>query len=624
MKISLTLLFCLMLLSSHALADDGIFVRPIENLPEDFYFAADVSSVIALERSGVKFYDADGTEKDLFALLKDAGWNMVRIRIWNDPFDSQGRPYGGGVCNVDIACEIARRAAENELSLMVDFHYSDFWADPGKQFCPKAWEGMNIPQKEDALYQFTLDALTRIRDTGANVKIVQLGNETDAGMAGETSYDALAALINAGGRAVQEIFPNALRAVHFSKPQENFPREIIAFGADFEVYCTSYYPYWHGSLDNLTAVLTQVKEAYGKQVMIAETAYPFTVEDSDFNGNSVPGDGVTMDWPLTIQGQADALRAVAAAACEAGALGISYWEPAWVSVPGGSWEKNSALWEQFGSGWASSFAAEYDPNDAGKYFGGSSWDNQALFDFDHKALPTLKLPLFLRTGATTIRQRTGFKPASITTESLDSLSLPSAVVATYNDGSTNAIPVTWNLSTLEKLEEDYQVSGQTIYGDPVTCQVRLVITNMLSNPGFEDADVSMYAVDNRSGGEVYRSTSINDCKSGKGLFHFYDGDGTVDFTISQTVSHLAPGSYQFSLYIHGGDVKQSDMEIFVLINGEFFASAPMSVTKWQEWQHPTISGIPVTADDEITVGARITCQGSGPWGKLDDWRLTAE
>ncbi|MBQ4073981.1 MAG: glycosyl hydrolase 53 family protein [Clostridia bacterium] len=624
MKAFCVFALCLCLAIPCALADDGIFVKPIEDLPQDFYFAADISSVIALERSGVKFYDADGTQKDLFALLKEGGWNMVRIRIWNDPFDAEGHPYGGGICDVDIACEIAKRAAKNDLSLMVDFHYSDFWADPGKQFAPKAWKNMTLAQKEEALYQFTLDALSRIRATGAQVKMVQMGNETDAGMAGETSYTALAALINAGGKAVKEVYPDALRAVHFSKPQFNFPREIIAFGAEFDVYCTSYYPYWHGSLENLISVLTQVQKTYGKQVMIAETAYPFTMDDSDFNGNSVPGDGVTMDWPLTVQGQADALRAVTAAAKEAGALGVAYWEPAWLSVPGGSWEDNAILWEKYGSGWASSYAGSYDPNDAGKYYGGSSWDNQALFGFDHRALPTLSMPRFLRTGAATVKQRTGFRPCSITTESLDDLRLPAAIVALYNDGSTNAMPVIWDTATLEKLEDDYQVSGKTIYGDPVTCQIRLLITNCLQNPGFESEDIAMYTIENRSGGEVYRSTSINDCKSGKGLFHFYDGDGSVDFTIAQSVSNLASGLYQFSLYIHGGDVNASDMEIFVLINGEKYASAPMSVTKWQEWQHPTISSIPVNEGDIITVGARITCQGKGPWGKLDDWKLIKE
>ncbi|MBE5786695.1 MAG: arabinogalactan endo-1,4-beta-galactosidase [Clostridiales bacterium] len=624
MKSICVFLLCLMLLAFPALADDGIFVKPIDDLPPDFLFAADISSVIALERSGVKFYDASGKEQDLFALLKESGWNMVRIRIWNDPFDAEGHPYGGGVCDVEVACEIAKRAAEQDLALMVDFHYSDFWADPGKQFAPKAWKNMTLAQKEEALYQFTLDALTRIKATGADVKIVQMGNETDAGMAGETSYTALAALINAGGKAVKEVYPSALRAVHFSKPQFNFPREIIAFGAEFDVYCTSYYPYWHGSLDNLVSVLTQVQKTYGKQVMIAETAYPFTMDDSDFNGNSVPGDGVTMPWPITVQGQADALRAVAAAAKEAGALGIAYWEPAWLSVPGNTWAENAALWETYGSGWASSYAAAYDPNDAGKYYGGSSWDNQALFGFDHKALPTLSMPTYLRTGAKTRLERTGYEEIIVRCPSLDTLVLPDTIQAHYNDGSVQSISVTWDQATLSKLEEDYHISGLTADGDAVNCRIELLVENCLVNPGFEDADVSMYSLENRSGGEVYRSTSINDCKSGNGLFHFYDGDGSVDFTITQTLNGLFPGTYQFSLYIHGGDVNKSDMEIFVLINGEEFAAAPMSVTKWKEWQHPCIQGIPVQAGDEITVGARITCQGKGPWGKLDDWELIME
>ena len=139
----LALLFGLSLLpacsASAESAVSSLYVKKVENLPEDFLFGMDVSSVIAEENSGVKYYDFDGNETDLFRLLADNGINCVRVRVWNDPRDEQGRGFGGGNCDIGVAEEIGKRAAACGLKLLVDFHYSDFWADPGKQMVPRAW-----------------------------------------------------------------------------------------------------------------------------------------------------------------------------------------------------------------------------------------------------------------------------------------------------------------------------------------------------------------------------------------------------------------------------------------------------------------------------------------------------
>ena len=131
--------------------EDGLFVRKVENLPEGFFLGMDVSSVLAEEASGVKYYDAEGIERDLFQLLAENGVNLIRVRVWNDPFDSQGRGYGGGNCDIETAIAIGRRAAQYGMKLIVDFHYSDFWADPSKQMVPKAWKGMKISEKASAV-----------------------------------------------------------------------------------------------------------------------------------------------------------------------------------------------------------------------------------------------------------------------------------------------------------------------------------------------------------------------------------------------------------------------------------------------------------------------------------------
>ena len=127
-----------------------LYVKKVENLPDDFIMGMDASSVIAEEQSGVKYYDFDGNEQDVFKTLAENGVNTIRVRVWNDPYDEEGRGFGGGNNDIDKAVEIGKRAAAVGMQLLVDFHLSDFWADPGKQFCPRAWEGMEIEEKSEA------------------------------------------------------------------------------------------------------------------------------------------------------------------------------------------------------------------------------------------------------------------------------------------------------------------------------------------------------------------------------------------------------------------------------------------------------------------------------------------
>ncbi|MFH1881056.1 MAG: glycosyl hydrolase 53 family protein, partial [Bacillota bacterium] len=532
--------------------------------------------------------------------------------------------YGGGVCDILTACEIGRRAAAAGLSLIVDFHYSDFWADPGKQMSPKAWAGMAVDEKAGALYAYTCESLRAILDAGADIAMVQVGNETDSAMAGVTNWNDMAALMKAGSRAVRETAPDALVALHFSKPDARYARLLWARGVDYDVYAVSYYPFWHGTLENLETVLSSVAAEYGKKTFVAETSYIYTEANGDQQPNSVPATGAAQNYAATVQGQANAMRAVTQAAVNGGAFGISYWEPAWLPVPGDTLAAQSALWEAYGSGWASSYAADYDPNDAGLYYGGTSWDNQALFDFAGHPLPTLFFPLFCYTGSTAERAVDSFQNAAALGFAGDPILMPDTVDAVFNDGTTEAVAVSWDAAQVALAEAGgvgvYLIDG-VVDGTAVQCVLTVTADNYLRNPGFEDADMTMWKVENIGGvtDQVYRAESINDIKSGKGLFHFYDPEA-VEFRVEQTVTGLLDGNYNFSLYIHGGDAKEQEMYIYVILNGETFATAPMSVTKWQEWQHPAIENIPVTGGT-VTVGAYVKASGSGPWGKLDDWML---
>lgn len=182
-----------------------IFVEKIDGISDDFIRGVDISSVISLENSGVVFYNEEGEPQDIFQTLRDSGVNYIRVRIWNNPFDENGNGYGGGNCDTETAVLIGQRAAEYGLKLLVNYHYSDFWADPAKQKAPKEWEMMTLEEKEQAIYSFTKESLTEIIDAGADVGMVQIGNETNNGMAGETKKSSIAKLMFQASKAIREV-----------------------------------------------------------------------------------------------------------------------------------------------------------------------------------------------------------------------------------------------------------------------------------------------------------------------------------------------------------------------------------------------------------------------------------
>ncbi len=388
------------------LEGNPLYVGKVENLPDDFIMGVDASSVIAEEQSGVIYRGFDGTEQDVFKTLAENGVTHIRVRVWVDPYDENGNGYGGGNNDADKAAEIGARAAKYGLRLIVDFHYSDFWADPGKQMVPKAWKDMDIGEKAEAAYDFTVDTLKKIKKAGGVVGMVQVGNETNGVLCGETSWDGVCAIMSAGSRAVRKVCPEALVAVHFANPEHSgtyseYARQLNAHEVDYDVFGSSYYPFWHGTLENLTRVLSTVANTYDKKVMVLETSYAYTPDDTDFNGNTVSDSatGLTKNYPYSVQGQANALRDVIEAAAKAtNCIGVCYWEGTWITVGGASRAENKAKWEKYGSGWASSYSAGYDPNDAGKYYGGCAVDNQALFGPNGVPLPSLQVFNLVRYG----------------------------------------------------------------------------------------------------------------------------------------------------------------------------------------------------------------------------------
>lgn len=618
-------------IAAPAAAEEGpveadIVVQKVEDLPTDFINGVDVSSVLSLEESGVVFRDSDGRPADLFEVLADHGLTDVRVRVWNDPRDAAGNGYGGGDVDVARAVEIGERATDAGLGVLVDFHYSDFWADPAKQQAPKAWAGLGIDAKAAAVEDFTTAALEDFAAADVDVRMVQVGNETNNSVAGVTGWSDMGRIFSAGSAAVREVYPDALVAVHFTNPETagryaGYAQNLAAQGVDYDVFASSYYPFWHGSLGNLTSVLSQVATTYGKKVMVAETSWARTLEDADGHGNVIDLASEATQYPVSVQGQATAVRDVMQAVVDVGdaGIGVFYWEPAWLPVgPPSQLEANKVLWERDGSGWASSFAGEYDPHDAGQWFGGSAWDNQSLFGADGTPLPSLDVFRLARTGAVAPRAVTAVENPSVSLAAGAPVVLPETVRVSYNDGSTEQQGVRWDdISQWISGPGVYEVPGITDGGLETTATVTVLAVNHLLDPGFEAADGSAWS----RTGSALTVGSTSDPRSGARSAHFYSATA-YSFSLSQRVTGLDAGDYVASAALQGdGEDAASDVRITVTSSAGGSQSRPFAMNGWQQWSTPTTDAVAVPAGGSATVTITASLPAAA-WGSIDDVVLT--
>ena len=367
----------------------------------DFIKGMDVSTLIEQEQCGAKYYNP-GKEGDLLTILKEYDVNSVRLRLWNDPYGNNGEPYGAGTNDLEKTIQMAKRAKALGMSFLLDIHYSDFWADPGKQIPPKAWRGMSETQLEKAVYDFTLDTMKRLGEEGVAPDLVQVGNELTNGLLwptgrkhgkGEPGYeeafDAIAAYINAGIRGVRAVDGDIPIMLHLDNGGLNaMYREwfdhFMERGEEFQIIGFSYYPFWHGTLEELEFNMKDMAERYHKEIIVAEVSMGFSVEDygryenlsSDLRKGMATRPELLekLPYPMTPEGQSAFMQDIMGRIASVnGGRGFYYWEPGWIPVPGCGWATAEAL----------VYTGEQGP-------GGNEWANQALFDYDGNALPALE------------------------------------------------------------------------------------------------------------------------------------------------------------------------------------------------------------------------------------------
>lgn len=339
-----------------------------------FYFGADLSYVNHIVDKGGVYKENDIT-KNPYEIFEEHGTNLVRLRLWHTPtwtkeaYDPEGTQLYNDLYDVEKSIQLAKAQG---MEVLLDFHYSDTWADPGNQKIPAAWQEIKeLSVLEDSVYNYTHKVLSYLNGKGLMPELVQIGNETNCGMlytdaptgfpAGNGCDDKwvnLRAIVKRGIAAVNDVSSETKIILHIADPKNVvWWLDNLTSGTtiDYDIIGISYYPIWHTTvtLPNLSNSISSFKAKYGKDVMVVETAYPWTTEGDDSYNNIFGSQIHLTGYPFSKQGQEDLLTMITQEVIDGGGIGVIYWEPAWIT---------SQMKDLWGTG--------------------SSWENCTFFDFD--------------------------------------------------------------------------------------------------------------------------------------------------------------------------------------------------------------------------------------------------
>ena len=539
-------------------------IEKVEGLSEDFCMGADVSSAQALIDAGVRYVNIDGQEQDLYELMADAGLNYVRLRLWNDPYLSTetsktvGNSYGGGVCDINYVKKMALAAQSAGLNVLLDFHYSDFWADPGKQKKPKAWNSLSNDQVVQKVYDFTYESLNTLKNAGVkNITMVQVGNETTSQICGfdihgEYGYKAFAKGCEAIRKYNSENGTNIKSVIHYTNESNfNFKNEaqgLVNKGVDFDIFASSFYPEYssHGDIDgiceNLEGAGTVVNKKTNKniEVMIAEVGYRYT-------GNSADANGVYAKYDRTEEGMAIFMRDLIAKVNEIGGIGVFYWEPAWVDV--------GLDYNKTGTGWASDNAKEYD---SGAANGGGKCATTDLAMFKAagglkiKAMEALNVYKYVYKGTTSAKDTKNFAPVILEIEKgsdFNNDSMPEKVEIELKSLKMIEKSVEWNQDEIASVDtnniSDYTIEGTVEGYGTVYATVEVVDKSIVS---VDDVNVAI-----GFGDEIKLPKTVNAVINGGKTIK---ANVTWDATILSKINTCVEGDYVVTGKVDGfvGDV----------------------------------------------------------------------
>ncbi len=367
---------CITLIFSSCQKSDERPATPSTHYSVDkFVMGADLSYVNELEDNGAVYKDS-GKIKDPFLLFKQHGCNLIRVRLWKNP--QWKKPFSNGKLYSDLydVEKTIRRAKAAGMAVNLDLHYSDSWADPQHQTIPAAWANKSMAVLKDSVYNYTLSVLQYLDSKNLVPEFIQVGNETNVGMLWDSgkvinnNFYAFGQLLKSGIKAVRDFsITSAIQPKIILHVAELDAADWWAGGlfnsagvTDFDIIGISHYTKWTGltSMSQVSSYISSLKSKYNKDIMIVETAYPFTNQAADSYNNIISGNDIYSSYGVSQQEQLRFLKDLTQQVITGGGIGVTYWEPAWISTT-------------MNDGWGI----------------GSSWENCALFDFQHNALPAI-------------------------------------------------------------------------------------------------------------------------------------------------------------------------------------------------------------------------------------------
>ncbi|MCD8107672.1 MAG: glycosyl hydrolase 53 family protein [Oscillospiraceae bacterium] len=612
-------------------SDYGIQVSEIEGLSDDFIFGVDLSSIIEVENAGGKFYDEDGNETDIFELLASYGVNYVRIRLWNDPYDEDGNSFGGGGNDLETDIEIAKRAVAAGMQVCLDFHYSDFWADPSKQTIPREWEDYTSEELRQVIYDYTYSVLQAFDEAGCLPSMVQTGNEVNNGIMypnGKTAtYQAI--YMSSAMSAVKDYDEDILTVVHLANGATYSSisgklDELITAGVEFDVIGLSYYSYWHGSMSDFQDCVEKLAENYDQKICVMEYSYGYGDDSNEYTANIFSSDlEETGGYKATVQGQASYIHDVneVIASVDTG-IGTFYWEPAWLPLEGTSW--------------ATDYAHDYlEAQGDGGGEGTVSWANQALFDFDGNPLASLNAFKLMRDSGTAeenILEINTEISCMVDLSSSEEIALPETVTALTDLDRWVELDITWNEDEIAAIDGagEYTVTGTVTCGG-VDYDVTATVTtyyDYLKNGSFDDDTISadVKDFDNITGWSMtgtdnsYRVESKN-ARSGSNNLNIWCSSA-FENTLSQEIYNLTAGTYTFSVYARSAmeNYNYPECTLYVTVGDETYEAEITWGDTWSDWVQTTIE-FTVTETTDITVGIKSTGEAA-TWAHFDDFALS--
>lgn len=588
----------------------AVQVNPIENLSTDFIKGADVSIMPELERNGTKFYD-NGIEQDGLTILKNHGVNWIRVRIWNNPYVVGPEGVGGGNTDEAKAIEMAKRAKALGMKVLVDFHYSDFWVDPGQQKKPDAWKNDSGDKLVDDVYAYTAKVMQDFNAQGVTPDMVQVGNELNNGMLwpeaqltedNPNGYKFLAKLLNAGLQAVHDNDKdNKVKTmIHLAGVDVNlyhtfFDNLIVKNKVnDFDIIGMSFYPFWHGTMDDLKNTMNDVSAKYNKDVIAVETAFGYTLEDADFEKNNFgTNEEKVSGYKATVQGQATGLRDVMATVASVNdnrGLGIFYWAPDWVINEKVGWKSNG---------------------------GGNGWDNLTLFDTKGNALESMDTfnlvsdpnNQYIEPQVTTINT-VDVKDVSL----YSNVDLPQTVGVVYSNDAVKNMSVKWDVAKpIFAKPGNYTISG-TVEGLAQRAIANIEVKNKMNlvlNGNFENETLNGWDIvgDSSAINLAWNQGDVRD----KCAMHYWNNK-PFNVIIKQKLKGLSDGKYTLSCWTQGNGLA-SKYQLFVKQNGVEMTT-DIKDDGWNRWHQTSIKNIEVK-NGEVEIGFILNGRPD-TWGSIDD------